>query len=669
MKNRERQASAGKKRGRDSEVEPDDLHPDQTSTLAGEEGGFASAEEGDYAEDPSYTPGDRLDNAADDEWTADQKEIADRDDVSTDALTPDQAAEEELSANRASAPAWDHGRETPAGLVGFFYFLSVLAVAAVAGYTVLHVLGGQIQHLLRLPPSSFALLTTAGGGLVILGLLGALAIGRAAASAQSGAAQAEYLLWRIAQLELSGDEGWQDEDYTIYPVLASNLYRMKSEYELLRARYARSADLESELSRLQQYLARRDRSGLAIKFAHPTADQLAVEALHLIAAEASARDQWEEVTARLEDRGGPLCSDLQQAARWNDTIKCQIHAQTCSLEELGSGLQALQRKILQGQQVGRPSDSTVAILTALQEELAAATTGSGRESAEAVAQNLRDLNENIGNLAFQIAITVARLGQEDNPLVPLTQELEEMTGELKSVAAQLETLPSTDDELVAKIRQASQKLQTLQTQAGLGTADEESWRKAAAETAELVKILQVVAQALSELLTQFDSQTGKLNELGKMCAGLTASDYDSVEPVALEKPGNFTDLGGREPEVLTDLGSTAPAQEMPVAEPLPGTAAGARPFFAEKSPATATTESQLDQSIVQDMQKFFGDNRDLDPFGPANHKEQPTLSPEGDKVYDLKEFGAVAMPDSDASAAAADDRVYDLGEFGAVAIT
>jgi hypothetical protein len=184
----------------------------------------------------------------------------------------------------------------------------------------------------------------------------------------------------------------------------------------------------------------------------------------------------------------------------------------------------------------------------------------------------------------------------------------------------------------------------------------------------LLTNLKAVTQNLSEFPTQFDEQTNKLNGLGARSAELTGASYESCVPTGCED----IDLTvpeptrGIEPEIRVEpFGPMSP-------EPTSTTGATGVPpgifqpavddSLTDPALQPETEESAPDQQAV----RTEGSSDDAMPDSPL--PEQPILSSQEDRVYDLAEFDAVALEDDDAAVAAEADRIYDLEELGAVAL-
>jgi hypothetical protein len=80
----------------------------------------------------------------------------------------------------------------------------------------------------------------------------------------------------------------------------------------------------------------------------------------------------------------------------------------------------------------------------------------------------------------------------------------------------------------------------------------------------------------------------------------------------------------------------------------------------------AANDPDLETSVEFDGGGDFEHEVAPDPFG----RQETPLSREEEKVYDLREFGAVRIDEQEPTAetGADEDRIYDLSEFGAVAL-
>lgn len=568
-------------------------------------------------------------------------------------------------------------RDSSAGLVGFFYFLSVLAVGAAAGYAVMHVLGGRFQQLLEVQHPSFVVLTATAGGLVILGLLGALTLGSTVGRASQRASRAEVILHKITQLDLEEDGGWQDEDYDDYPTLATNLESLKSTHELLQVRHARAVELEMEVQRLEAAITQRDSSELKAEFSHPLAAQVAEEAARLVAAEADLRDRLDNLDAQLVNGGGQLCIGVRAAGDWNDGMKNEVHAQSLTLTGPLNDVTSLAHRISELHQIARADSEVVTTLDDLKDRLMSSETGAHPGELAEIAANLRESVEKIAGISFQIAINVARLGQDGVVLLPMTQQLESMTSDFKSVAARMEAISGHEGEQSTLVQQLKKDLQALIGQAAPTSSADATWDSVVDQIQNLSQTLLLVTRSLSELPDRFDQQTDRLNGLGRTGAELTGADYILVEPTVNEvidlptaapvpDPVAAGDLEVEQLSAESETGRVAApplSEEGIVREPTGLFRPVAGDAWNEpdgETPAELTATGHVDVTL---------DDQAGNTAGDAVSATQPPLSPEEDRVYDLTEFGAVALGDDGATAAADADRIYDLEELGAVALS
>jgi hypothetical protein len=665
MGDREKQSSMDQSEGWISVAVPDDLQTNQA------DGGEESYDDNSPAEDLlSDEGGDSVDAIPQEEMgtLASEEDLADADLQQDTEITRDNSSNTEALAAKDDGAVSKRPRESSPGVVGFFYFLSILAVGAAAGYAVLHALGGQPQQLMDMKHPSFLVLTATAGGMVILALLGGLIMGNALGKASRRADQAEDRLEKIAQLDLGSEKGWRDEDYNEYPGLATRLYRMKSAYEMLRVRYARAVELESEVQRLEEAITQRARSELTSGFNHPMAAQLADEAARLVKAEAELRDKLETATTRLAGEGEQLCTGVRNACDWNDQIKSRIHGQTALLAGRLTSLPALAAQLGDLQQIATADSEVVSALDELKEKLVTVDKEMNADELTEVATYVRESVEKIAGISFQIAINVARLGQDGVMLLPLTQQLEGMTNDFKTAAAKVDAVSEHGNELVTLVRQVKKDLQTIVGQAAPTSTADLTWDTTQTQVAELLVNLREIAQNLNELPTQFDEQTSNLNELGTTSAALTGARYELCQPSDCET----IDLSVPETvppteAVIRDEPLVSASSEPPQPDEETGASAG---LFAPAGDESQNGLSQQDgeERPIQGQQVVSEQEPDSEALPDSPLSAQPGLSSPEERVYDLAEFGAVALEDDDAAAAAEADRIYELEELGAVAL-
>ena len=676
MSDREQKSSVDESNGWESDLALDDIPPYEDY---GEDGVVDEVEvtaKSDGEADFESEAGDPQDAARAHARTERQKSPSrrrGRKHARVDSLTERTAPDCEDGEDQHVKPR----RDTSAGLVGFFYFLSVLAGAAAAGYAVLQVLGGRFQQLLEVQHPSFVLLTATAGGLVILGLLGALALGSTVGRMGRRAGRAEVILHKITQLDLEEDGGWQDEDYDDYPTLATNLERLKSTHELLRIRHARAVELEMEVQRLEAAITQRASSELMAEFSHPLTAQLADEAAHLVKDEADLRGRLDDLNAQLVSAGGQICNDVREAGDWNEGMKNEVHAQSLALTGPLTDVTSLAHRISELHQIARADSEVVTTLDDLKDRLVSSEAGAHPGELAEIASGLRESVEKIAGISFQIAINVARLGQDGVMLLPLTQQLESMTGDFKSVAARMDAISGHEGEQSTLVQQLKKDLQVLIGQAAPTSSADTTWDSVVDRIQNLSQTLLLVTRSLSELPARFDQQTNRLNGLGQTGAELTGADYTPVEATATEAIDLPTVEAVPEPVAASDLGVEPRPMEKetgPVAKPPPSEEGIFREPTSLFQPVADDAWNKPDGELTAESPATGRvDVLSDDPAGntadEAVSATQPPLPPEEDRVYDLTEFGAVALGDDDAAAAADADRIYDLEELGAVALS
>jgi len=548
------------------------------------------------------------------------------------------------------------------GRLGLLFFLATLLAGAGSSYAMLYIMGGRLQQLLELQPPLLYIAAGVVGGMLLLAIFGSMAISRAATATSRHYEASENLLDKIARLNIQEMEGWQDEDFTIIPELANNLLTMKYTHERLISKHTRTVGLDGELLRLEKALVNGERIDLTSKYDHPAAGRLADEALRLLDERAQARTRWEELTNKLKDTGEPLCQGVNDATRWNNTTFSELQHQAKVVTNLKKKIELLVQAAHQQQQESQGDDALNQALANAESELSRAVVSDANQTLSTAAAALRDLVEREGKLAFQIAMVVARLGRDGEPLLPLTQKLEGLTNDFKQIASKLDELVGNHEGSTAVVHSVCKQLQGVQGLAGKSSKADQIWEQVAVRIKELTPAVNQVLATLNEMPPQFNLQTERLNELGSACAQLTGVTYEKLEPGEIDGTAESSDMEVERFDPFSNgEAATSPSGEEPLA---------ARPPVPGANGVTNTgAKSKAQRKVAPAAEPIFENTQSVDPFAATSDTDQAPLPESQEKVYDLSEFDAVTVADKDAAAAKEEDRIYDLEEFGAVAIS
>jgi hypothetical protein len=648
-------------------------------------------------------------------------------------------------------------------MIWFTFLASIIGV----GYAALVVLGvspdrllvfdgfsANYKHTINFERNPVNLFWLVAGGATILSALVAIACGRAVGAARRRAAQAEEVFARLTALRFDDEEAWQDPALHEDSELDTFLTETLGAHRLLKAKLTRYIGQDGELHRLEKALVDNSRNDLNSNYENPAVARLADEVSRLFDARLEAEQARIDLSERMRSGGAELSKIIEQACQWNSAILDQINLQSAGLERVAVKV----RKI--GETAQQHTGAGGSVPAELVEEVRSLAAGLPAPSGPAKRgqSGLAELVDRGSKLAFQIAMEVARLGPRGERLLPMTQELEELTTEFRNFSAGPEGDAGGPNQVNAALRELAGKLENLPT------TDEGAGGEAAAGTIaesvrEVVSLTRQIGERLLELARGFNQQTERLQQAGQCSARVTGVPFEYTAPsgsTQTEEPGpigvdRFDPFGrgeDRRPTEVPDPFASAPDSVMdgepaaggsgldPLVTPglesaprdVPGAGSlndapdpgdrlvgdGSSPLDGSTSPFApadvdpfATDDDADDGTSVRDDDGGVQqDARTVaDPFGDASAPSRPTapgslpggaadldlptttgsdaLSSEPDRVYDLSEFGAVAIsspgsaergvapgetPDRTAPAPAAaegDERVYDLSEFGA----
>lgn len=531
----------------------------------------------------------------------------------------------------------------------------------------------------------------------------------------------QALLAAIAGLDLEDARGWQAPVLVADPAMAALTERLLGTYRLQQAKLTRYVCLDGELHRLGKALACSAREDLEGQWDNVAVGTAADEALRIIDRLAVVETELAAAQKQIADAGPDLVSHLAEARAWTTTAVEQVNAQ-------GAAIERLLVKLGRVAEAANPDDNRARtrqeqVIAAIRQDLAEAPARGARPHAEATA-TLTRLVDRASKLAFQIAMEVARLAGKNERLLPMTQDLEELTTELRGVVSASGDGESPDrtGRVLENVRGRIAELATA-----LAERAEESPNNAQVITGELTPAARQVATALQQVSRGISGQIQRLDQLLQLASNLTGIDIPATATVeAAIEPGNsllvdrfdpfHTGRPGEGPGILADpfansrsvfnpgpidsdfCQSTLPGLESTIAAPSPlvddiVVATPAVTFADEPAPAlppaldlpsvaASPTIAELDDDLVENAGAPFVTALDEE----ATQDEVATLdvaaeflreSPadrEEDRIYDLSEFDAERLAPADARTTAfvdeesAEERVFDLAEFDAVAL-
>ncbi len=472
---------------------------------------------------------------------------------------------------------------------------------------------------------------------VFLSILGAWAVARSIKQAQTRYESTAQVLDQISALRLDDEEPWQNPSFTNDPRIAAFVAETLGSWRLQMARQKKTAGLEGELRRLQKAMDSKSRDDMVGQYDNPFAGSLADSAVQLFDECEVARNEVKNIRAKDRNESEEILSIVQDARSWNRATREKMGIQGVTVEKLVSQLSELGTLV---SQLGDNQDQSqvAAAVADITREVSAWSEGSGQSE---IMVQMNDLVDRGSKLAFQIAMEVARLGTRGERLLPMTQTLEELSNEFRQATAKLADDGGDDSQerITARLNQV---------QARLDKGPDETAGQMTRITGQLIPSLNQVSQNLQEVAQNFSHQGDRLIGLGEAISSLTGASFDA-ESTTAGNPDNPPE-GGLNLTQHDPFGSTAEI-ETPVAD--------VDPFSGANDLLPPTNGEPEDSGFLTSVTPGLEDSYSAD---------QPVLSQEEEKVYDLGEFGAVRI-DEPETAAPDEEKVFDLAEFGAVTLT
>lgn len=474
-------------------------------------------------------------------------------------------------------------------------------------------------------------------GVVSLGLLGSWAVARSVKSAQSRHEATAGLLEQISALRLDNEEAWQSSKLKADPQIAAFVAETLGSWRLQMARQAKNTGLEGELGRLHKAVQSKSRDDMVGHFDNPYAGELADAAVQLYDEAEVARKEARESHNKDEHQSEEIISIVQDARSWNRLTREKMGTQGVAVEKLSTHL--VQLGNLASQMAGNQDQSQISAAVA---DITREISSWDNESSEVEGQKaMAELVDRGSKLAFQIAMEVARLGTRGERLLPMTQDLEELTNQFRQATQSMND--GKAGEAQARVRE---RLEQVQTRLEKGSGEDTA--KLTGITGQLISSASQASQDLVEVSGTFGQQGERLTKLGESISAMTGAVFNS-EDISAGKPDNPPEGGLN----LTqhDPFASNEIQGSPVAD--------VDPFSQSDDLLMGSSEEPQDSGFLTSVT----------PGEENNYEDSKAELPsEEEKVYDLAEFGAVRV-DEPENAKAEEDEVFDLSEFGAVTLT
>lgn len=613
-----------------------------------------------------------LDSGASGEWDADLLEGFPEDDPAAmdEAAAPSAAQTASAAAGKqkpdeaAKKPRQHKPRRQGSAGGGFLVFLLVMLAGVTLSLGLLTATGAQPEMLLDF--SGFTDPMTIGdfrthpinafwlSALVTLALatLAAVAVRRRVGGLSSTGAMDADKLAAMTQLDPERPETWQDERLQNDPDLAPVVSNLLGHYNLQQAKLMRYVDLEGELHRLEAALADENLDDLAGNWENPSAGSLADQATRMLKASQEADLEVNNRMQGFDEHGPDLVTGLRDARAWNQSTLESVTQHGAAAERLARGLARMVEQLPDEQQKHLQLDRVRQALVAVKSELANLP-ARGAEKRRDLEAPLTTLVERASRLAFQIAMEVARLGAKGERLLPLTQDLEELTTELRKTT-EGHGREAEDDPRDRALENVRGRLAELDPSAleGLGKPDAEGG------VSELSPLAGQSAQALAQLARSFNVQTARIVQMLNVMGELTGLDVGGTgDPNA--EPGSSMAV-----EQFDPFGSESASDSGLVADPF--ASASSDSIFDVPAPDAG----DFGQGVLPDtdqpaapLEPGLMDLGSSDPV-PAAAESLPSAD---ETVYDLNEFDALKLESE--PAAEPDEPIYELSAFGAERIS
>lgn len=488
--------------------------------------------------------------------------------------------------------------------------------------------------------------------------LATVGVGRRLKVLQERLARQTDLLAAVTALDPEVAESWRQEILLADADISAVTGNLLGHYHLQQAKLSRYVGLEGELHRLEKAMAEESLNDLQGNWENPGAGSLADQAARLVTDRNGKVKNAADRMQLLSSGGTDLASGLRDARVWQASSLDQVNQQGVIAERISRQLAKLAANSGRNDDIGHRQERIIQAVSVVKDDLAALPEGSGGGCHPAEAGSMAAVTDRASRIAFQIAMEVARLGPKGERLLPLTQDLENLTTELR---AQIDNYRNQEgdiearDQFIDKLRGCFAELDTKGAHPSLFADLGEFLSELAPQACE-------GAAGLAKLSQHFGVQAARLKQLNELVCEMTGIEIEELDDRSLAS----------ESGLHVDRHDPFAAQsELPgglVADPFTSsrgsifdaTDTGDRDFAHQILPGKedcllgpSTAEpSVLDLSTLEDQ---------------AERLVEPGLSLQEEKVYDLAEFGAQLLPSDPASDETAEG-VYDLSEFGAVRI-
>lgn len=586
--------------------------------------------------------------------------------------------ESEPEAEQLPSPTTGYrGRGISGGELGVLFTFSILVAGAGIGSACLLAVGANPvslwqpdilldwQNYFDLEQNPLNVLALICLGVVALTLLGSRAIAKAAGGANKRTRAAEEMLDRVTNLRLENEGPWQDPAFKAFAPAATFVSETLGAWRLQAARQKHFMGIEGELHRLEKALADNSRADLTGRFDNPSVGRLSDGMIRYFDERVALTSEVAGLREKDEAASAEIMQILQDARCWHEASEQNLQLNTAAVGRLSGRLEEVSAEVTK-QATADPSEAVAELKTELERMRQAEASTPDSTTV------LNDLVDKSSKLAFQIAMEVARLGPRGERLAPMSQALEDLTTEFRSVSDEFNGDSGSDQLWAERLTQLSAKLAGVES--ALKSDDGGAWREQlqacrpaaaqlASNLADIVESYTPQAERLTNLGTNFSEFSGAAFDPADLSSGNPANPPAGVLAIEGQMPFSDESASGQD-------GIHQPADVDPFAVTPPARMAESPgdPSFSSSvgEPEADIFGSNLEPGEVPKFEIESSFAVSHDPFGAdATPGAEVGLSDTEEKVYDLDDFGATPAGVSDLESVADGNEVYDLSDFDA----
>jgi len=262
----------------------------------------------------------------------------------SEVAAEDSGAIQALNTGESGSSATPASEPSRASLV-VLYLCSLMVSAVVAGYAVLTILQGQWQQLWPLDSGLYQDLGIAVGGILVLGVLGSLLLGRSATLTRNRYQQAEQVVDRIAALDPANEASWCETWEQAPPGVETFLQAVSETMDRQRSKLDRYLGLEGELFRLEKTITSNLRDEVEGPYENPAVARLGEATAKLFDDVAAANQEQTARRDQFQETDAMVSEGLRQVHFWNQRATESISQQHQAMSHLIPELKRLRGEI------------------------------------------------------------------------------------------------------------------------------------------------------------------------------------------------------------------------------------------------------------------------------------------------------------------------------------